>query len=128
MAPLALLLLVKIVGTLAAVAMPMLLLPIRRLDQLSELGPSNPVLYRLYGIAMLALLVGYTGGLVQVFAGEFPVTIVAMGVVSNGGASIALMAQEQTRQRRIALAFLASITVGLLVASGAQAWALAPLW
>mgnify|MGYP001794454043 CR=1 FL=1 len=73
MAPLSILLWIKIVGTFFPVAAPLLLFPKSKIDELSGFSPSDVSLYRLYGLAVLALLVGYAGGFFQVVDGEFPI-------------------------------------------------------
>ena len=72
MTPLELLLIVKISVTLITVAMPFLLLPANRIEQIAGFGAAEPLLYRLYGVAILALLVGYFGGLQSALGGELP--------------------------------------------------------
>lgn len=128
MAPLAILLLIKIVGTLVPVALPMLLFSKARFDELSGFGPSDLVLYRVYGMAVLALLVGYSGGLLQVRAGVFPHGVLAMGFVSNAGAAALLFFVAEVRHLRRSSAFFALIAIGLAFAFFLPDAAMAPLW
>ena len=71
MTPLAIVLIAKISISFLVLVIPFLLFPASKLDQLSNFNGA-PVFYRLYGMAILALLVGYSGGLYQVMNGDFP--------------------------------------------------------
>lgn len=128
MAALSLLLLVKIIGSLAAVAAPLLALSKSRLDATSGFGPSSLLLYRLYGVAILALLVGYGGGFLQVQAGDFPSGVTAMGLVSNAGAVLVMALTGRARRMVLATGFFGAIAVGLAGAAAAPDLAMAPLW
>lgn len=116
MTPLSVLLIIKIAVTLVAVALPMLLLPHKTIERLSALRSEPPLLFRLYGAAVLALLVGYSGGYMQVQSSEFPTAVVIMGLVSNGAATLILLRAPRVRWKPIAIAFFASITAGLAIA------------
>lgn len=128
MSALSILLLIKIVGTFFPVAAPLLVLPKERIDQLSGFQASDSTLYRLYGMALLALLVGYAGGFLEVQRGEFPAGVVVMGIVSNGGAFLVMLKTGRARQTPIAAGFFGLICIGL-IASGLMAEAaVTPLW
>ena len=127
MSPLALLLITKIGVTALTVSLPFLLLSPARIVELSGFRSDPPVFYRLYGWAILALLVGYAGGLVEVQRGSFPWGVVVMGLVSNGGAATILITSGAAAGQRALTAFFASITAGLLVAAASPEWAIAPL-
>ncbi|QPH53274.1 hypothetical protein [Pontivivens ytuae] len=115
MAPLALLLTVKIVVTLVGVVGPFLLLRRARIDALIGATAGSPLIYRLYGIAILALLFGYGGGLVQIAGGQFPSGVVVMGIVSNGGAALVLARVPRFRSAAVALGLLtAALGLALL--------------
>jgi hypothetical protein len=62
MAPLSILLWVKIVGSFFPVALPMLFFPKSRIDQLSGFEASDVGLYRVHGMAVLGPLVGNFSG------------------------------------------------------------------
>ncbi len=90
MKPLALVLIVKIVFTAIFVAIPDLVFPLSRLSP-TFTAPGLLVLFRLYGIAILALLVGYGAALRDVLRDSFPRWLVLMGLISNAGAVIVVV-------------------------------------
>ncbi|MEO1475724.1 MAG: hypothetical protein AAFS13_05025 [Pseudomonadota bacterium] len=128
MEPISILLLVKIVGTLIPVALPLLFLPIATVNRLSGFEASDPVLYRLYGMAVLALLVGYAGGYFQVQDGTFPVGVVAMGFVSNAGACAVLLLTGRGFKAPWEPAFFGLIALGLAASFSFREQSMTPLW
>ena len=125
---LVLLLLLKIVLTLLFAAGPLMLLSKDRLDRLAGLGENSLTLYRLYGIALLSILVIYSFGVDVALSGAFPLYAVAMGFVSNAGATLVLMGRGELDKRPWLVAFCGAIAAGLVVAFFAPAFALRPLW
>lgn len=87
-----LILLAKIAGTAVFVGLPFLLIPSAKLIALLQIEGAEPAmpLIRLYGWAVVALLVGYCFGFSSVTGTRFPVGIVTMGLVSNAGATVLL--------------------------------------
>lgn len=83
---------IKIAFTVLVVAIPFVLLPSDRLTDVMGSEITNPTIYRLYGVATVALLVGYGFAIPAAQSGSFPTGPVAMGIVSNGGASVLLWA------------------------------------
>ena len=77
----------------------------------------NSALFRLYGVAMLALLVGYGFGVVQTLNGEFPWLAVSVGIVSNAGAALVLSCIGTRRQNRFELRFFGGIAVLLVLSA-----------
>ncbi|MEM1403917.1 MAG: hypothetical protein AAGG55_11345 [Pseudomonadota bacterium] len=128
MAPLSILLWIKIVGTFFPVAAPLLVLPKSKIDALSGFEASDLGLYRLYGMAVLALLVGYFGGYLQVLQGAYPMGVIAMGIASNGGAFIIMLLTGRAKKTPFAAAFFALITIGLVTTLVAPAAEIEPLW
>ena len=128
MSPLSVLLLIKIFGTLFTVALPFILFSSSRIEALSGFKSADKTLYRLYGVAILALLVGYSGGYVQAQAGVFPLGIVLMGLVSNAGAVLVLILNGRLKTAPLAIGFFGFITAGLLIALFAKPFAMSPLW
>lgn len=128
MEPLSILLWIKIVGTFFPVALPLLVFPMARINQLSGFESSDPALFRLYGMAILALLVGYAGGYFQVQGGVYPVGIVAMGFVSNFGAFIVLLATGRGLKAPREPAFFGLIAAGLALSFFYQDASMTPLW
>ena len=87
MTALTLLIIIKIFITVFAVAIPFLFIPHHKLEKLTGFQTSNPLIFRLYGIAITALLFGYGAGIVSAEQGIFPTGIVVMGILSNFGAA-----------------------------------------
>ena len=128
MAALSVLLWVKIIGTFFPVAAPLLILPKPEIGKRSGFEASDISLYRLYGMAILALLVGYAGGYAQVLQGEFPIGVIAMGFVSNAGAFSVMLLTGRAAKTPFSAAFFGLIAVGLALAFLFQDAAMATLW
>jgi len=128
MEPLSILLWIKIIGTLIPVALPLLVLSKERINKLSGFEASDPALYRLYGMAALALLVGYAGGYFQVLDGTYPIGVIAMGFVSNAGAFLILILTGRVLKAPWEPAFFGLIAIGLAISYFFQDAALTPLW
>jgi len=107
------LLLVKIVGTLLLVVIPFLLLPKQRLEKLTNSQHDNVLLFRLYGLAVAALLVGYGSAIPLAQSGVFSWGIAIMGLVSNTGASVLLFSLGKGKQSMIFASFFGLIAVSL---------------
>ncbi|MEO1657943.1 MAG: hypothetical protein AAFR65_09495 [Pseudomonadota bacterium] len=127
MSPLALLLITKIAVTGVLIGLPFLFLPKASVERLSGFQATPPALFRLYGIAIIALLVGYGGGLAETLSGTFPWGVAAMGIVSNGGAALTLVVTGQAKARIPLTLFFAGITAGLIWATSMPEAALRPL-
>ena len=127
MTALSLLLVFKILITTVLTVVPFLLLSERRLAPLLGVTGGG-TLFRLYGVAILALLVGYSSGFWTIAAGRFPWGVVAMGIVSNGGAALVLFASGAWRRARFLSFFVAVVTVALAAAALYSREALMPLW
>lgn len=128
MAALSLLLWIKIIGTFFPVAAPLLLFPKSEIDKRSGFEASDITLYRLYGMAVLALLVGYAGGYFQVLNGTFPIGVIAMGFVSNAGAFLVMLMTGRAAKTPFSAAFFGLIAFGLALAFLFQDAAMASLW
>lgn len=87
MSAISLILTAKIVVTVALVSGPFVLLPRHRLETMTGVAAASATLFRLYGMAATALLVGYGVGLWQSMNGVFPWAAVLMGIASNVGAA-----------------------------------------
>jgi hypothetical protein len=122
-----LLLIAKITVTGLMIALPFLLLPADRLSKMT--GAENATtLFRVYGIAIAALLVGYGSAFPLIANGEFPFGIAAMGIVSNGLPAAYMFATGVWRRQKFLSIFLASVGISLIVASLNSAAALRALW
>lgn len=84
-------LIIKITVSSVTLVIPFLLLPAPALSRFLQVDVSIPMA-RLYGVAIVALLVGYGFALQSVLQGGYPTGILWMGLVSNaGGAWVAAM-------------------------------------
>lgn len=92
MTRLTLILIIKIAFTAVTVAAPFLLLPPERIAEMVGAAAPSPAQYRLYGVAMIALLAGYAFAIPMAQRGERPLGPMVMGVISNGGGAITLLA------------------------------------
>lgn len=82
---------IKFIVTLVLVAIPFLMFPMEKLDKISGMAAKSNTFYRLYGVAMVALLIGYVSGIPLINHGIFPWSVVIMGIVSNGGVALLLL-------------------------------------
>ena len=127
MTPLTILLIIKIGVTLVTVSIPFLVLPKAKIDNVLGVETNSPAIYRLYGVAITALLVGYSGGIHQIAQGIYPIGVIAMGLFSNAGAATALFATKLYKRTRFLFVFFAFIALGLLVAAFAPDWSISPI-
>ncbi|MEM9725028.1 MAG: hypothetical protein AAF909_06145 [Pseudomonadota bacterium] len=129
MTALSLLLIIKIVVTLLTVALPFLLLKKQWLDRIAGFGHVDVALYRLYGVALLALLVAYTSGIWLIeHQGSFPWGVVAMGLVSNTGAFLTLCLTGRLRTSPALTIFFGLIALGLGASAIQPGSALTAVW
>jgi hypothetical protein len=80
------------------------------------------IFIRLLGIAYSSLLVGYIFGLLATLKGEYPISVIWVGIVSNGGASLILLTygflgywQSWGKLARLAMWFSAIATAGITI-------------
>ena len=126
---LGLVLAIKIIVTIIFVAVPFLLLPQERLRAMFRTeGAGSGTLFRLYGVAMLAILANYAYGLWAAMHGQFPWGVIAMGIISNGGAVLVSLWMGSWRRAKVLNAFFAAVAIALVLAAIFQQQALAPLW
>ena len=128
MAPLSILLWIKIIGTFFPVALPLLVMPKGFIDARSGFEASDLSLYRLYGMAVLALLVGYAGGYVQVTQGVYPIGVLAMGFASNAGAFTIMVLTGRAAKTPLTAVFIGLIAAGLAAAFFLPDAFMTPLW
>ena len=117
-------LLAKIVGTGLFVGLPFLLIPAPKLIKLLQIEGAEAAmpLIRLYGWAVIALLVGYYFGFSWMTGDTFPTGVVTMGLVSNAGAAVLLIVTGAWRR---AQTLTIPLTVFLGLIAGALAFAIA---
>ncbi|WP_109356882.1 hypothetical protein [Sphingorhabdus sp. EL138] len=116
MTPLTILLIIKIAVSLLTVVTPFVVFSGEKIDAIMNMKSKSTTLYRIYGIAVLALLVGYSGGIYHITQGEFPIGVVFMGIVSNLGATSALLATGAFERNKFHTFFFGSIGIGLVLA------------
>ena len=88
---LAAVLIFKITISIVFLVLPLLFAPAVRLAPVFGIGETGGLaIFRLYGVAITALLVGYGYGLASALSGDFPSGPVMMGIVSNTGAAAIL--------------------------------------
>lgn len=126
---LSLLLIVKIGVTSVLVAAPFMLLPKSKLEKSTNITAPTAAFFRLYGIAITALLVGYAFGIPAAEAGRFPWGVTFMGTVSNCGAAIVLLTYSKgSKPNRMLGAFFGLIALGLIAAMILPATAMQAAW
>lgn len=124
----ALVLTAKIALTTPLIAIPFLVLPAARLTRATGVTGGGETFFRLYGIAILALLVGYASGFWMIARGEFPWGVVMMGIVSNGGAAAFLLATGAWRRLLPITIVVVTMSIGLISAAVFPIHAMQPLW
>lgn len=117
----------KIAATFFLVCLPFLLMTGSRLDQIAGVKAKSNTLYRLYGIAVLALLFGYATAFPLLQAGQFPGGVVIMGAISNGGAAFILFIGSSRVAKRVFAPVLAAIFSGLILSLALPDFAIRPL-
>jgi hypothetical protein len=126
---LALLLIIKISITTILVAFPFLIAPMDKLEAATRISAKTTLFFRLYGIAITALLVGYGFGIPTAESGEFPWGVVSMGFVSNAGAGFLLIRFSRRSPSGLWLGvFFVSIAIALAVSMCFPSLALGPAW
>ncbi len=129
MSYLALLLVTKISVTGLLVALPFLLGPSARLEATTGVSVKSPVFFRLYGVAIAALLVGYGFGIPAAESRQFPWGVVSMGFVSNSGAAFLLLRSSTPRSPGFWLGtFFALVAIAMAISMGAPDRALCKAW
>jgi len=71
-------------------------------------------MFRLYGIAILALLIGYGFAIPAAQSGDFPWGVTAMGTLSNGGPAILLTLQGAASRQPFLTTFFYAIAICLI--------------
>lgn len=125
---LALVFIFKILVTGLLVGVPFLFLPASRVSASTGYGEAAAPLFRLYGVAIFALLIGYGYGYWLLGQGTFPWGIIAMGLLSNGGGAAVLFATGAWRRSRLIAYFITAVAVALAVAALMPDMAVTPLW
>ncbi|MEM1230971.1 MAG: hypothetical protein AAGI15_10570 [Pseudomonadota bacterium] len=122
-----LILITKILGTGAFVGLPLVLLPASALVARLAVSVAAVPYLRLYGVAILALLVGYSFGFSPFIDGEFPWGVVTMGIVSNGLGTITQLLTGGFRTAKGVTVLIAVIAAALLFCALNPSLAIRPL-
>lgn len=104
-------LIIKIVVTLLFVALPSLFASSKVLDKIFGAEQGGELAYRLYGVAIVALLVGYVTAIYSIAQGVFPWNIMMVGIASNAGASAILWKYRSDPKNRISAVFFGLIAL-----------------
>ncbi|MGH1412234.1 MAG: hypothetical protein ACRBB0_02000 [Pelagimonas sp.] len=127
MSALALLLIAKILITVPLIAI-FGFASNKRLNTLTGQWGHDPLIYRLYAVALSALLVGYLAALLTVLEQQVPWGMLWVGLVSNAGAFAMIMVWSlNPKMHRAAWAF-GAIAAGLVLTLVYPAQAVAPLF
>lgn len=118
----------KIIGSLLLVVFPFMFMSRKKLDGELGIESQSDTLYRLYGMAIIALLVGYGGGIYQAVNGTYPVQFLLMGLVSNLGATYLLIKAGLQGKRKISGIFFGGIGLGCALALSSPELAMQPLF
>ncbi|MEP5152655.1 hypothetical protein [Planktotalea sp.] len=118
----------KIIVTLVLVAVPFLVFPMAKLSKLTGVSAQSAMFFRLYGVAVLALLVGYAGAFPLMWQDTFPWAVVIMGIVSNAGASLVLINGGALKTKPLFALIYTGIALSLILCAIFPAVAIAPLF
>lgn len=78
----------KIAITAIFLCLPLLFFPASLFIWCGIPAPEPMIFVRLLGVAYLALLLGYYGGLKSIDSNQIPISAINMGLVSNGGGAM----------------------------------------
>ncbi|MEM7243224.1 MAG: hypothetical protein AAF429_13655 [Pseudomonadota bacterium] len=123
----ALLLLVKMVITFVLIALPLIFAPHAILEKLWR-QPAPELLFRLYGIALMALIVGYGLAYVAHNRGDDVSWVFPIAIVSNGGAALAIAWLTRGMVRALGGGFFGIMALGFAAAWAWPASLMQPLW
>ncbi len=118
----------KIVVSLILVGLPFLLLKKDKLELIAGVKAQSDTFFRLYGIAILALLVGYGSAFPLLLNGQFPWAVAIMGAISNGGATFILLRGDTALAKRVFAPIFGFIFAALIWSMFMPGPAIAPLF
>jgi len=121
---LSLILVFKIIVSFVFLILPFLFLPKEKLEIMTSTQADTSQLYRLYGVAVLALVVAYGFGISPAEAGVFPWGVVTMGIFSNMGASACMISYGVSKKNRFPIILFGFIGLALTAAALAPELAL----
>jgi hypothetical protein len=99
------------------------------LEATTGVSAKNTTFFRLYGIAMVALLVGYGFGIPAAENHQFPWSVVSMGIVSNTGPAFLLLRSSRSGSTSFWLGiFFAFVALALVISMSAPDHALRKAW
>jgi hypothetical protein len=81
----------KIIITIIFVCIPLLFFPASLFELVGIQSPQPIIFIRLLGVAYLALITGYWGGIKALDNNDNPIHVINMGIISNGLAGIVFL-------------------------------------
>jgi len=112
MSVLELVLVIKIIVTVLFVIFPLLVQTKEKIGATYGIQIDSNLIFNLYMAAIIALLCNYSLGLLQSFGGQFPETVVYVGIVSNVGAALVLLKEKfSNNSKKAKVADLTAIIV-----------------
>ncbi len=118
----------KILVSIVILVLPLLFWSKEKLGATFQIAAETPLIFRLYGMAILSLLVAYGGGIWHIHSGQFPWGIVGAGVVSNIAAPLTLMTFGAQQRSHWPEVFFLVIGIGLIWSLANADAAIAPLF
>lgn len=126
---LSLLFIIKISVTALLVVLPFLFAPLAKLEVVTRVSAQGTLFFRLYGVAITALLIGYGFGIPVAESGQFPWGVATMGLVSNTGAAVLLLRASKSGGSNFWMGtFFALVAVALAASMCVPNLALSKAW
>jgi hypothetical protein len=99
------------------------------LEATTGVSAKSTIFFRLYGVAIAALLVGYGFGIPAAENHQFPWGVVFMGLISNAGAAFLLLRSSKPISSGFWLGtFFALVAVALAISISTPDQALSKAW
>ena len=118
------LVLFKITVSVFVLVIPFLFFSKEKLEQIMHIKTDSKLLFRLYGVAIVALLVAYASAIPMAEITIFPWWIVFMGVVSNCGASVCMWLASDGSPNYKLIGLFGGIGIGFILSAMNPALAL----
>ncbi|MFY0596350.1 MAG: hypothetical protein JXQ85_07970 [Cognatishimia sp.] len=128
MSILTLILIFKIAYTGLMIGLPFVFLPSEKLEKLTGVNAIGINYIRLYGWSVIAILVGYSFGIIPSMSATFPVGVVVMGIASNLGGAILLHLTGARKKRPGPFYIIGGIAVALIASAVFPDLAVSPIF
>ncbi len=125
---LSLLLIIKIVIVGGPGVLALLFLPKSKLEKSTDITAPTSLFFRLYGVALLSLLVAYSFGIPSAENNIFPWGVVCMGIVANGAPGLLMLLSRSSKQNLILGIVFLLIALGFATAFLFPEAALQKVW